>query len=112
MEMRQIVLVSALVIAVLMIGAPSAFAISAFESGFQHGLRDGSQSDTSQWYILQPGKGFAHHTKQFDRGYVTGWCAVNPIFSGSDADEASFNCRVGPDSAAWLISGPGGVSIQ
>jgi hypothetical protein len=105
-------LLIAVAVIVLMIGAQSAFAISAFESGFRHGLIDGRQSDTTQWYILQPNNGFANHTKQFDRGYVTGWCSVNPIFSGSDEDQASFNCRVGPDSVAWLISGPGGVSIQ
>jgi len=101
-----------LAVMVLMIGAPSVYAETAFQSGFKHGVADGRQSDTTQWYILQPNNGFANHTKQFDRGYVTGWCSVNPIFSGSDEDQASFNCRVGPDSVAWLISGPGGVSIQ
>jgi len=47
------------VIVVLMIGAQSAYAETAFQSGFKHGVADGRQSDTTQWYILQPNNGFA-----------------------------------------------------
>ncbi|HEY1247702.1 MAG TPA: hypothetical protein VGE97_01820 [Nitrososphaera sp.] len=39
-----------------------AFAISPYQSGFQHGVSDGKDSclhpDGCDWYILKPGKGF------------------------------------------------------
>jgi hypothetical protein len=107
--MEKIILVVAVL--VLMIGAPIVYAETAYQSGFKHGVADGRQSDTTKWYILQPNNGFANHTKQFDRGYVAGWCSVNSVFSGSDADQASFNCREGPDSASWLISGTSGKEL-
>ena len=36
------------VIVVLMIGAQSAYAETAFQSGFKHGMADGRQSNTTQ----------------------------------------------------------------
>ena len=44
------------------------------------------------WYILQPGKGFAFHTQDFKNGYVAGFCNANPS-GGSDADQATFSCN-------------------
>jgi hypothetical protein len=64
---------------------------SAFQSGYNHGSSD-AHKDPSHWYILQPGKGFAFHTKSFNDGYVAGYCANSPPGSGSDADEATFSC--------------------
>jgi hypothetical protein len=50
------------IIAFLMIGAPSAFAISDYQSGFNHGVSDARDSrqhpDGCHWYVLQPGNGF------------------------------------------------------
>lgn len=73
----------------------SSSASSAYESGFSHGVHDGKDScthpDGCHWYILQPGKGFAFHSKEFNRGYVDGFCSVAPG-RGSDADEATFSC--------------------
>jgi hypothetical protein len=39
------------------------------------------------------------------RGYVNGFCstALPNGLGGSDADQASFDCAKGPDSASWLI---------
>ena len=103
--MKTVIL--SLIVMSLMIGAPSVYALSDYDSGYKHGLTDGKDdcTDSCHWYILQQGKGFAFHSKEFNRGYVAGWCSVNPIMSGSDADEASFNCREGPDSASWLVFG-------
>jgi|SRR5689334_13706911 hypothetical protein len=81
------------------------FALSAYESGFNHGVPDGkdscSHTDGCHWYILEPAKGFAFHSWDFVRGYVTGFCKVSPGTS-SDADQASWNCDKGPDSVSWV----------
>lgn len=82
------------------IGAPSAFALTAYQSGFQHGASDGKLAGVD-WYILQPGKGFQYHTWKFVQGYVIGFCSVNPGTS-SDADQATWDCAKGPESASWV----------
>jgi hypothetical protein len=89
-------IIGALAVLILMIGAQSAFAISDYQSGLNHGVSDGKDSclhpDGCHWYILQPGKGFADHTKEFIRGYIAGWCQSSPSGGGSDADQARFEC--------------------
>jgi hypothetical protein len=72
------VLVSAVAILVLMIGATqSAFTMSEFQSGYNHGVKDGQDNclhpDGCHWYILGKDKGFAFHTKEFIRGYIATW---------------------------------------
>jgi hypothetical protein len=47
---------------------------SAYQSGYEHGIHDAKNS--GNWYILQPGKGFEFHSKEFVRGYVTGYCSI------------------------------------
>lgn len=86
----------------------SAFAISPYQSGFQHGVSDGKDSCTHQdtpngchWYILEPGNGFKYHTSDFIRGYVTGFCSFNTNRS-MDHIQAIFDCQKGPGSASWL----------
>ena len=83
------------------------FALSAYQSGFNHGVIDGKDScshpDGCHWYILEPGKGFAFHSWDFVRDYVTGFCKATPGTS-SDADQASWDCDKGPDSASWVSS--------
>jgi hypothetical protein len=107
------IIVFAVINLVLLICAPvflmetqqSVFAISPYESGFNHGVIDGKDScshpDGCHWYILGPGKGFAFHSWDFVRGYVTGFCTASPGTS-SDADQASWDCDKGPDSASWV----------
>jgi hypothetical protein len=69
-------------------------ATSAYDSGFKHGVSDGKLANQglggSDWYITQPGKGFAFHTQDFNNGYVNGFCSVSN--GGSDADQATFDC--------------------
>jgi hypothetical protein len=40
--------------------------------------------------------------KEFVKGYMTGWCLVNPSTSASEADEAEWDCAQGPDSAGYF----------
>ena len=72
------------------------FAISAYDSGYKHGTSDAKLANRglggSDWYITQPGKGFAFHTKAFNQGYVDGFCTHSPPGVGSDANEATFEC--------------------
>jgi hypothetical protein len=100
---------------VLSMGAPFAFAQSGaplskhpqadYQSGFKHGLIDEKDScqhpDGCHWYVLQPGKGFAHHSWDFVKGYVMGFCSVSHGTS-SDADQATWDCNKGPESASWV----------
>lgn len=65
------VLLAAIAVLVLMIGAQSVFAISDYESGYRHGMADAnldSAYKSQQDYIHQPGNGMAHHTQQFNDG--------------------------------------------
>jgi hypothetical protein len=82
--------------------APSTFALTAYQSGYKHGLTDGKNScirpgadqdkcDGNHDYVSQPGKGFINQTVFID-GYITAWCSVNPPGSGMDSDEAGFDC--------------------
>src|SRR5689334_20291168 len=109
-------IIAAVISLVLLIGAPvflmekqqSAFAISSYHSGLQHGVSDGKDNCTHQdtpngchWYILEPGNDFKYHTSDFIRGYVTGFCSVDPNRS-MDHIQANFDCKKGPSSATWL----------
>jgi hypothetical protein len=100
--MKIIISVIAIAILIATLGATPAFAISDFQSGFNHGIQDGKLSSVD-WYILRPGKGFQFHTWEFVRGYVTGFCSVSPGTS-CDADQASWDCAVGPTSASGMTS--------
>jgi hypothetical protein len=98
------IVIGALAIVVLMTIAQSTFAQAPlskhpqadYQSGFEHGVSDGKDSclhpDGCHWYILGKDKGFAFHTKEFIRGYITGWCTSSPPGGGSDADQARFEC--------------------
>jgi hypothetical protein len=67
---------------------------SPYRSGYDHGAVDASDdcSDGCDWYILEPGKGFAFHTQEFIDGYIDGFCDNSRPGRGSDADEATFSC--------------------
>jgi hypothetical protein len=107
MEIKIFIIVA--ITALLMIGAQSAFAISAFESGFRHGVADGkidTRNDSiDRYYIHQPGQGFADHTTAFVDGYIKGWCLTHHG-GGIDANDApeptiaSFDCDEGLNSAS------------
>ena len=103
----------------LMIGASvfriekqqSAFALTEYQTGFNFGVSDGMGSCIpphkcgQDEYIVHLGSSFAFHTKEFNRGYVAGWCSVNPPHSGSILDEALWDCDKGPDSWNYEIKG-------
>jgi hypothetical protein len=108
MEMRQIVLVSIAVL-VLVLGAQSAYAETAFQSGFNHGVTDGKCAPGCRNYITQSSQGFANHTTAFVDGYIKGWCSTANIgghgaggIEPNDLPEptfASFDCDRGLSSA-------------
>ena len=75
---------------------------SDFTVGYIHGATDAHQPDTIQWYILEPGKGFAHHSWDFVKGYVYGFCSVSPGTS-SDSDKASWDCSSGLEQKKYVI---------
>jgi hypothetical protein len=82
------VLTAATIVSILAI-ANQVYAVSPYDSGYAHGASD-AHKNPSNWYILQPGKGFAFHTKTFNDGYIAGFCANGG--GGSDADQATFSC--------------------
>jgi hypothetical protein len=91
-----------------MIGAQSAYAETAYQSGFKHGVADGKIDLTvdrsDRTYIHQPGKGFAFHTTEFVNGYLHGFCLANHgggIEANDDPEPtlASFDCDEGLSSA-------------
>ena len=65
-------------------------------SAVERGAHDATQCTTQDesncgyLYITQPGKGFADHSKEFNKNYIKGYCAAGG--GGSDADEATFDC--------------------
>jgi hypothetical protein len=101
---KQITRLGAVVVLVLMIGAPAVFAETPFQSGFEHGVSDAKASctDRCHWYILEPGKGFQFHTWEFAHGYVAGFCSIAGSQMSSDDDAAGWDCARGPESAFWV----------
>jgi len=102
--------ISAIVIVVLMIGMPSVYAETAFQSGYKHGVADAKIGIRTAWngndYIHQPGKGFAFHTTAFVDGYIKGQCSITGPGSGIDVNDdedpptvVSFDCDKGLISA-------------
>src|ERR1041384_4470192 len=81
---------------------------AAYQSGFQHGVIDGNRSSNATSYIDQPKHGFAWHTSEFVKGYVTGYCKFNADFAGFLTD-VELNCVQGPSSISWPIPQPKSV---
>ena len=102
--MKQIIVMVVLIALVPL--TQQVYAISGYDSGFNHGVQDAHDTclhpDGCHWYILESGKGFKFHTFEFVKGYVDGFCRVAGPHMSSDADQAAWNCRVGPDSASWV----------
>ena len=68
-------------------------------SAIERGAHDATQCTTQDenncgpLYITQPDKGFADHSKEFNKNYIKGFCAVSGPNTGSDADQATFDCN-------------------
>ena len=91
----KVVLLAATILILVLI-APMAFALTPYQSGYDHGISDAKLAQKglggSDWYITQPGKGFAFHTQAFNKGYVDGFCLIAGSGTGSDANQATFQC--------------------
>jgi hypothetical protein len=73
--MIKIVYIVPLVIVSLMDGQLAhATNLTPYKAGYTHGV--GDANGNSALYIEQPGKGPDFHTKQFNQGYVDGFCSV------------------------------------
>ena len=76
-------------------------------SAEERGAHDATQCTTQDenncgpLYITQPGKGFADHSKEFNRNYMKGFCKDKQDGGGSDADQATFRCDE-QDSAGYI----------
>jgi hypothetical protein len=51
--------------------------------------------------IMQPGKGFAFHSMEFNRNYIKGFCAVGG--GGSNTEEATFDCSRENDQFIFFL---------
>jgi hypothetical protein len=98
--MKTIVL--SVIVLVLIIGAPLAYAETAFQSGSNHGINDANCTDQSicHDYISEPGHGFSHHTHEFINGYIRGYCTVilskhGASDSGVTGKDVNFSCSKG-----------------
>jgi len=88
----KIVAISALVVLMLMMGcftrgktsAPSAYAETAFQSGYNYGCNDAGKNIKDK-YINSIGNGPSHHTKEFMNGYHQGFKAC----AGPEAQDTS-----------------------
>jgi hypothetical protein len=91
----KLIYLSALIPILVLIGHV-AYALSPYQSGYKHGVSDAKLAQQglggSDWYITQPGKGFAFHTDAFNKGYVDGFCSIAGSGAGSDANGATFQC--------------------
>ena len=66
---------------------------SAYRAGYAHGVSDAKVSVNATLYITQPGKDFGSHTKQFNQGYIDGYCSIAGSGAGMDSDQhATFEC--------------------
>ena len=106
------VLIGAIALVILMIGAPSVYAQvihskhpqADFRSGYYHGVVDATDlCKQCPNYLFQPGNGFINQTNDFIDGYVIGFCSISGPNSGVDEDEADFDCNEGPSSAGWMV---------
>ena len=91
--MTMVITVGILTVLMFPLQGQTLYAISSYDSGYENGTSDAKLANQglggSDWYITQPGKGFAFHTKAFNQGYVDGFCAHSPPGVGGDANEAS-----------------------
>jgi hypothetical protein len=107
-------IVLSLIVSVLAVSVPAAYAETAYQSGFRHGVDDVKKSDAyidcihtqsscheATFYVPQPGNGFDHHTTAFVMGYMKGFCLANGG-GGIDVNDdenpptlASFDCDKG-----------------
>jgi hypothetical protein len=99
-------IVSIVAMVVLMIGAPSVYAETAYQSGYKHGVTDSNCDHQSEpghgchEYMDEPGHGFSHHTHEFINGYIRGYCAIamskfGASDSGVTGKDVNFSCSKG-----------------
>jgi hypothetical protein len=80
-KMRKVFVPIVLVLALVLMATPAAYALSPHDSGYKHGISDAKKAieGRNDWYILQPGKGWTDHTGEFIQGYVEGFNSTKGI---------------------------------
>jgi hypothetical protein len=84
------------VVAILIQLGQCKYAISGYDSGYNHGCSDAKLSDPSERYINQPEKGPSFHSDAFMHGYESGLnsCSVHQSTTANQGDEASFGVAI------------------
>jgi hypothetical protein len=70
LSMRTLALI---IIPILLLTPTMVMATTPYQAGYAHGVSDEKTNGTL--YITQ-GKGFASHTKEFNQGYIDGYCSL------------------------------------
>jgi hypothetical protein len=80
-----------ILVAILIQLGQYAYAISGYDSGYNHGCDDAKVGDLSERYINQLGKGANFHSDTFMQGYKSGFnsCSVQQSDSLSPSDTSS-----------------------
>ena len=80
-----------ILVAILIQLGQCAYAISGYDSGYNHGCNDAKIADPSQRYINQPQKGPNFHSDAFMQGYKSGFnsCALQQSNSLPHSDSSS-----------------------
>jgi hypothetical protein len=103
---------SVVAVIILMIGAQSVYAETAYQSGFRHGVADVELGKLTEWngsiYIHQSGKGFADHTTEFVNVYIHGFCLANG--GGGSCDDADDAVSISITVSPYLRFNSAGVS--
>jgi len=106
-----------LAILVLMTLTPSVFAISNYQPGFNHGVREAKCTSVGcREYIIQQGKGLGFLRRDFINRYVNGYCSIalpptsKAAYAGLHVDGASFSCKEDPSSAKWISTARHSIS--
>jgi hypothetical protein len=101
-------IILSVIIVVLMIGTPSAYAQvihfehpqADYQSGFKHGVADASDQCKDPRvpclaYVWKSPNGFINQTDDFIDGYVTGFCKIAGPDASMEEPEADFWCKDG-----------------
>ena len=75
-------------IPILLLTPTMVMATTPYQAGYAHGVNDEKTN------VYNTGEGFASHTKEFNQGYIDGYCSLESTsgMPGMDADQATFNC--------------------
>jgi hypothetical protein len=103
MKGKQLTRIVPIVLLALLVAIPiaiGAHALTPYQSGYKHGVKDADMTYGLSNFMAQGG--FGSHTSTFNQGYIDGWCSKQTPGerAGSDSDNGTFNCVDDVSSAA------------